>query len=62
MDDSFLAEIERWRHIMAWNIALGFLLLDVKIYQLRSGWTALWMVLATALEFWLIWVWNKLSG
>lgn len=57
---SWPARAVAWIGFLA--IALGFLLLDVKIYQLRSGWTALWMVLATALEFWLIWVWNKLSG
>jgi hypothetical protein len=60
-DDSYFswpARLTTWAGFLA--IVLGSLWLQVKIYQLPNNWTALWMVLATALEFWLIWVWNNL--
>lgn len=56
---SWPARVTMWMGFMA--IILGSLFLQVKIYQLANNWTALWMVLATALEFWLIWVWNSVS-
>jgi hypothetical protein len=55
---SWPARVTTWMGFIA--IILGSLLLQVKIYQLANNWTALWMVLATAIEFWLIWVWNNL--
>lgn len=55
---SWPARAAAWMGFIA--IMLGSLILQVKIYQLANNWTALWMVLATALEFWLIGVWNNL--
>lgn len=60
-DDSYFswpAKAGVWLGFFA--IILGSLWLQVKIYQLANNWTALWMVLATALEFWLIWTWNNI--
>jgi hypothetical protein len=40
-------------------IVLGFLFLQVEIYHLASNWATTLELLSTAVEFWLIWVWNN---
>jgi hypothetical protein len=41
-------------------IIFGFFMLQVKISQLEQDWTIVLELLSTAVEFWLIWVWNNL--
>jgi len=41
-------------------IILGFFMLQIKIDQLAKDWTIVFQLLTTAVEFWLIWVWNNL--
>lgn len=41
-------------------IIAGFFMLQVKIDQFAESWTIVLQVLVTAVEFWLIWVWNNL--
>lgn len=52
--------------IAAWTgsiaIILGFLLLQVRFIPLANDWTIALELLSTAVEFWLIWVWNGLLG
>lgn len=40
-------------------ILIGFFMLQVKIDHFTKGWTIALQVLTTAVEFWLIWVWNN---
>ena len=50
--------------VFAWigfiAIILGFFMFQVKIDQFAKSWTTVLQVLTTAVEFWLIWVWNNL--
>lgn len=52
--------------IVAWigflAIMLGFLVLQVKIYQLTTNWIATLEIISTAVECWAIWKWNSLFG
>lgn len=41
-------------------ITIGFLLLQVKILQQANEWAISLEILTTAVELWLIWVWNRL--
>ncbi len=41
-------------------IIIGFFMLQVKIDHFAQNWTVILQVLTTAVEFWLIWTWNKL--
>lgn len=40
-------------------ILLGFLFLQIEIYHLATNWATALELLSTAVEFWLIWVWNN---
>lgn len=40
-------------------IILGFLFLQVEIYHLARNWATTLELLSTAVEFWLIWIWNS---
>lgn len=42
------------------GILIGFLLLQIKLYQNPNSWTITLEILAIACEFWLLWVWNRL--
>lgn len=53
-----LTQIFAWIGFIA--IIVGFFLLQVKIDQLAKDWTTVLQLLTTAIEFWLIWVWNNL--
>lgn len=53
-----LTQIFAWIGFIA--IIVGFFLLQVKIDQLAKDWTTVLPLLTTAIEFWLIWVWNNL--
>jgi hypothetical protein len=55
-----LTQIFAWIGFIA--IIVGFFLLQVKIDQLAKDWTTVLQLLTTAIEFWLIWVWNNLFG
>jgi formate-dependent nitrite reductase membrane component NrfD len=52
--------------VIAWigslAIIAGFLILQIKLHQPASNWTTIMEMLSTAVEFWLIWVWNGLFG
>lgn len=52
--------------VAAWigfaTIIIGFLFLQVKIYQLANEWTITFELLSTAVEFWLIGLWNNKFG
>jgi hypothetical protein len=41
-------------------IIFSFFMLQVEISQLEQDWTIVLELLSTAVEFWLIWVWNNL--
>jgi hypothetical protein len=41
-------------------IVLGFFILQINIYHLAKAWTTIVELISTALEFWLLWVWNSL--
>jgi hypothetical protein len=41
-------------------IILGFLVLQVKIYQFASDWQTMLEITSTAVEFWALWKWNRL--
>jgi len=53
-----------WTQAAAWigfiAIIMSFFLLQVKIHQFANDWTIVLELLSTAVEFWLIWVWNNL--
>ena len=46
-----------WTGLIA--IVLGFGLLQVKIYQDATAWTTGLMLVSIAMEYWMIWLWNK---
>lgn len=65
--DSLSKSRSNWMsQIAAWIgfavIILSFLALQIKIYQLVSQWTITFELLSTAVEFWLISVWNNKCG
>lgn len=41
-------------------IIAGFLMLEIKIYQLANQWTITLEIVSTVVEFWVIWIWNSL--
>ena len=44
------------------TIVLGSLFLQIKVYQLAKDWATPLVLLSTAIEFWLIAIWNKFAG
>jgi len=55
---NWLSQAAVWLGFIA--IILGFFTLQIKIDQLAQDWTIILQLLTTAVEFWLIWVWNNL--
>jgi len=55
---NWLTQTFAWLGFIA--IIVGFFMLQVKIDQLPKDWTIVLQLLTTAVEFWLIWVWNNL--
>ena len=57
-------QVNRLSLTFAWigfaTIIIGFLFLQIKIYQLAENWAMTLEILSTIGEFWLIWVWNNL--
>jgi hypothetical protein len=49
--------------VTAWigfiGILLGFLFLQIKIYQLANSWATVLTLILVIVEFWLIWVWHN---
>ena len=41
-------------------ILFGFVMLQVRIFQLAKEWTGALMLLSIAVEYWLMWLWNNL--
>jgi hypothetical protein len=58
LHSSWLIQTFAWIGFIA--IILGFFMLQIKIDQLAKDWTVVLQLLTTAIEFWLIWVWNNL--
>jgi hypothetical protein len=54
----------RAKAAVAWigfiTIIIVFLILQIKIYQLANQWTITLEIVSTAVEYWLIWIWNSL--
>jgi hypothetical protein len=55
---NWLTQTFAWIGFIA--IIAGFFMLQVKIDQLVKDWAIIFQLLTTAVEFWLIWVWNNL--
>lgn len=55
---NWLTQIFAWLGFIA--IIAGFFMLQVKMDQLVKDWAIVFQLLTTAVEFWLIWVWNNL--
>ena len=55
---NWLTQTFAWIGFIA--IIAGFFMLQVKIDQLVKDWAIVFQLLTTAVEFWLIWVWNNL--
>lgn len=55
---TWMVQTAAWIGFIA--IVFSFFLLQVNIYHLATNWTTALELLSTAVEFWLIWVWNSL--